>query len=98
MKRFSPFYALGAIFMAFSGCSTVTDLITSKIPESHAGTLAIIVSLREQEAYLYRGGYRTASSRVSSGREGYRTPIGRFTLSAKTQIIAPVSMVTTLMT
>ena len=83
MKRFSPSYALGAAFMALNGCSTVTDLITSKIPESHSGRPAIVVSLREQEAYLYRGGYRTASSRISSGREGYRTPIGRFQVIRK---------------
>jgi len=41
------------------------------------------VSLREQEAYLYRAGYRTASSRISSGREGYRTPTGRFQVIRK---------------
>jgi lipoprotein-anchoring transpeptidase ErfK/SrfK len=78
MKRFSPFCALAAILIALSGCSTVTDLITSKLPESHSGKPTIVVSLREQEAYLYRAGHRTASSRISSGREGYRTPIGRF--------------------
>ena len=83
MNRFSPFYALGATFMAFSGCSTVTDLVTSKLPESHAGKPTIVVSLREQEAYLYRGGYRTASSHISSGREGYRTPIGRYQVIRK---------------
>ena len=28
-------------------------------------------------------GFRTASSRISSGREGYRTPIGRFQVICK---------------
>jgi hypothetical protein len=51
--------------------------------ESHSGRPSIVVSLREQEVYLYRGGYRTASSRISSGREGYRTPIGRFQMIRK---------------
>ncbi|HJX80943.1 MAG TPA: L,D-transpeptidase family protein, partial [Candidatus Udaeobacter sp.] len=83
MKRFSPFCALGSILIALSGCSTVTDLVTSKLPESHSGRPTIVVSLREQEAYLYRGGYRTASSRISSGREGNRTPIGRFRVIRK---------------
>jgi hypothetical protein len=41
------------------------------------------VSLRAQEAFLYRGGYRTAWSRISSGREGYRTPVGRFQVIRK---------------
>jgi lipoprotein-anchoring transpeptidase ErfK/SrfK len=83
MKRFSPFWALCSILIALSGCGTVTDLVTSKLPESHSGKPTIVVSLREQEAYLYRGGYRTASSRISSGREGYRTPIGRFQVIRK---------------
>jgi hypothetical protein len=83
MNRFSQFCALGAILMALSSCTTVTDLITSNLPESHSGRATIVVSLREQEAYLYRGGYRTASSRISSGREGYRTPIGRFQVIRK---------------
>src|ERR1044071_744724 len=72
-----------AALMIFSGCSTMTDIITSKLPESHSGRPTIVVSLREQEAYLYRGGYRTASSRISSGREGHRTPIGRFRVIRK---------------
>jgi lipoprotein-anchoring transpeptidase ErfK/SrfK len=83
MNRFSQVCALGAILMALSDCTTVTDPITSNLPESHAGRPTIVVSLREQEAYLYRGGYRTGSFRISSGREGYRTPIGRFQVIRK---------------
>src|SRR5438094_7637742 len=83
MNRFSQFWALCAIFMALSACSTMTDMVTSNLPEKHSGRPSIVVSLREQEAYLYRGGYRTASSRISSGREGYRTPIGRFQVIRK---------------
>ena len=71
------------MLMAVGGCSTVNDLITSNLPESHSGRATIVVNLQEQEAYLYRGGYRTASSRISSGREGYRTPIGRFQVIRK---------------
>src|SRR6266550_3479290 len=78
MNRFSQFWALCAIFMALSACSTMTDMVTSNLPERHSGRPSIVVSLPEQEAYLYRGGYRIASSRISSGREGYRTPVGRF--------------------
>jgi lipoprotein-anchoring transpeptidase ErfK/SrfK len=48
------------------------------LPEKHTGRPSIVVNLREQEAYLYRGKNKTASSRISSGREGYRTPTGRF--------------------
>ena len=71
--------------MFFGGCSTVNELITSNVPETHSGRASIVVSLRAQEAYLYRGGYRSATSRISSGREGYRTPIGRFHVIRKDQ-------------
>jgi lipoprotein-anchoring transpeptidase ErfK/SrfK len=77
------FCALGATLTALNGCSTVTDLVTSNLPESHSGRPSIVVTLREQEAYLYRSGHRTATSRISSGREGYRTPIGRFQVIRK---------------
>jgi lipoprotein-anchoring transpeptidase ErfK/SrfK len=83
MNRLSQFCALSATLIALSSCSTVTDMVTSNLPERHSGRPSIVVNLGEQEAYLYRGGYRTASSRISSGREGYRTPTGHFEISRK---------------
>ena len=77
------FCALGATFTALSGCTTMTDMITSNLPESHSGRPSIVVRLREQEAYLNRGGYTVATSRISSGREGHRTPIGHFQVIRK---------------
>ena len=77
------FCVLGGTLAAFSGCSTVTDMVTSNLPESHSGRPSIVVSLRGQEAYLYRGGYKIASSRISSGREGYGTPTGHFRVIRK---------------
>jgi lipoprotein-anchoring transpeptidase ErfK/SrfK len=83
MNRLSQFCALAAALAALSGCSTVSEMVTSNLPERHSGRPSIVVSLREQEAYLYRGKNRTASSRISSGREGYRTPVGRFQVMRK---------------
>jgi lipoprotein-anchoring transpeptidase ErfK/SrfK len=83
MNRLSQFCALGAMLIALSGCSTVTELLTSNLPERYYGRPSIVVNLRDQEAYLYRGKNRSASSRISSGREGYRTPIGRFQVIRK---------------
>jgi lipoprotein-anchoring transpeptidase ErfK/SrfK len=83
MNRLSQFCALAAALAALSGCSTVSEMVTSNLPERHSGRPSIVVSLREQEAYLYRGKNRTASSRISSGREGYRTPVGRFQVIRK---------------
>jgi lipoprotein-anchoring transpeptidase ErfK/SrfK len=82
-NRLSQFCVLCAVLIVLNGCSSVTDLITSNLPASHSGQPSIIVSLREQQAYLYRGGYRIASSRISSGREGYRTPVGHFQVTRK---------------
>ena len=73
----------GVTLLIVSSCSTMTDLVTSNLPESHSGRPTIVVSLRNQEAYIYRAGYLTASSRISSGREGYRTPTGRFRVIRK---------------
>src|SRR5215472_4401209 len=83
MNRFSQNSAVCATLMILSGCSTLTDMVTSNLPESHSGRPSIMVSLRSQEAYLYYGGQRSASSRISSGREGYRTPVGRFQVIRK---------------
>jgi len=83
MNRLSQFSAFCATLMVLSGCSTVTDMVESNLPEPHSGRPSIVVSLRAQEAYLYRAGQRTASSRISSGREGYRTPVGRFQVIRK---------------
>ena len=83
MNRLSQFSAICAALTILSGCSTVSEMVTSNIPESHSGRPSIVVSLQAQEAYLYRAGHKTASSRISSGREGYRTPVGRFQVTRK---------------
>jgi lipoprotein-anchoring transpeptidase ErfK/SrfK len=77
-KRFVRFLILVSVTAAVAGCSTVSDFVSANLPERHEGRASVVVKLRQQEAYLYRRGYLTASSRISSGREGYRTPIGRF--------------------
>ena len=85
-NRHALFAALIALAAALTGCgtvNTVSDLVTSHVPQRHSGRPSIVVDLGEQEAYLYRGKHRTASSRISSGREGYRTPVGRFRVIRK---------------
>ena len=78
--------ALALLGAALSGCGTyhtVSDLVTSHVPERHSGRASIVIDLSQQEAYLYRGKNRTASSRISSGREGHRTPTGKFSVIRK---------------
>ena len=84
--RLSQFSALIALALGLGGCgtvNTVSDLVTSHVPQRRTGRPSIVVDLGAQEAYLYRGKHRTASSRISSGREGYRTPVGRFRVIRK---------------
>ncbi len=48
-----------------------------------AGAPSITIQLSEQRAYFYKGGRLVGVSRVSTGREGYRTPAGRFKIIQK---------------
>ncbi|MFN2621788.1 MAG: L,D-transpeptidase family protein [Chthoniobacterales bacterium] len=85
-NRLRTWGALALVGLALASCgtyNTVSDLVTSHVPERHTGRASIVVDLGQQQAYLYRGKHRTAASRISSGREGHRTPIGRFSVIRK---------------
>lgn len=47
------------------------------------GPMAVIISLTEQRAYVYRNGVLVAVSTVSTGKKGYDTPVGVFTILQK---------------
>jgi lipoprotein-anchoring transpeptidase ErfK/SrfK len=67
-----------AAAFALGGCSTVSDLLVTNIPHFQEGRASIVVRKRVQEAELYRGRVLVAVSHISTGREGYETPVGRF--------------------
>lgn len=48
-----------------------------------AGPLVVIVSLPAQRAYVYRNGIRIGFSTVSTGKPGYDTPAGVYTILQK---------------
>ena len=48
-----------------------------------SGPLAIVISLPEQRAYVYRNGMRIGLSTVSTGRDGFETPSGIYTILQK---------------
>jgi len=50
---------------------------------SPQGPVTILVSLRDQRAYVYRNGVRIGISKVSTGKAGYETPTGVFTILDK---------------
>lgn len=48
-----------------------------------AGPVVVVVTLSDQLAYVYRNGIRVGVSTVSSGKKGYETPTGVFTVLRK---------------
>jgi hypothetical protein len=52
---------------------------------SEAGDLSmrIVISLPLQRVYVYQGGALVGMAAVSTGRDGYQTPVGEFTILAK---------------
>lgn len=47
------------------------------------GPVVVVISLDEQRAYVYRNGIAIGLSTISSGRDGYETPTGVFTVLQK---------------
>ncbi|HEX4085664.1 MAG TPA: L,D-transpeptidase [Chthoniobacteraceae bacterium] len=76
---------LAAALMALCGCDTVSDMVVSNMPDLHSGRPSILVELHAQRAYLIKDGDIVAESRISTGREGYHTPAGRFHVILKDQ-------------
>jgi hypothetical protein len=48
-----------------------------------SGPVAVLVSLSDQLAFVYRNGIRIGVSTVSTGRKGYETPTGVFSVLSK---------------
>jgi len=74
-------WSAAALVLTLAGCSTVPELgmLTDRNPKDHT----IIVRLKQQRAYLYRDGDIVAVSPVSTGREGYNTPAGKYRVVQK---------------
>jgi lipoprotein-anchoring transpeptidase ErfK/SrfK len=85
VKRFLRYSLIALVASLFTACSTVSDLVVSNIPNFKEGKTSVVVNLSHQEAYLLRGGEEVATSRISTGREGFRTPTGRFKVIRKDQ-------------
>lgn len=54
-----------------------------KTPDLSATDTQYVVELDQQRVYLYHQGELIAASRISSGRRGYRTETGRYTIGQK---------------
>ena len=51
--------------------------------EGVRGAASIVIDLSEQRARFYKGGVEVGSAPVSTGREGYNTPSGKFSVIEK---------------
>lgn len=51
--------------------------------DNATGRASIIIDLNDQIAYFYKGGQLVGQSPVSTGREGFRTPSGQFSIIQK---------------
>ena len=79
ITRAGPFLFL----LSLTGCGTISDFVASKLASHSQGKAAIVIELKAQEAYLYKGTTRISTSKISTGREGHNTPVGQFSVLEK---------------
>ena len=79
ITRAGPFLFL----FSLTGCGTISDFVASKLASHSQGKAAIVIELKAQEAYLYKGTTRISTSKISTGREGHNTPVGQFSVLEK---------------
>lgn len=93
MRRLLAAAALmGALGLAHANDTPVTPPTTGELRAGEfvwtpqlapRGPVLIVVSLLEQQAYVYRNGIRIGMSSVSTGQAGYETPTGVFSILQK---------------
>lgn len=66
-----------------AGCETVADLVTTSLPHTQSGKTSILISLHQQRAFLRKGKVVISEAAISTGREGYATPVGQFRVIRK---------------
>lgn len=71
---------------SFSACSTI-DRFMPSTGEGRVvkGPARVKIDLSAQRAYLYKRGEVIAASRISTGRDGFETPTGRYKIVQKSK-------------
>jgi lipoprotein-anchoring transpeptidase ErfK/SrfK len=78
------FLLLLAFAQLLSACRTMDRFMPSHGEGRVAkGPARVKIDLSSQRAYLYKRGELVASSRISTGRDGYETPVGRYKIVQK---------------
>jgi L,D-transpeptidase catalytic domain len=84
----APLYAQGAKVSSPAELARIADALQPGEwvwagPVAPAGPVLIYVDLSRQRATVYRNGVRIAVSTISSGKRGFKTPTGVFTILQK---------------
>lgn len=74
-------FLLCSTALALSACVCSPGI--GRFTDSGAANHSIVIHLQKQKAYLYNGGMVVGISPVSTGREGYNTPPGKYHILAK---------------
>lgn len=69
--------------VARSGKAPPKDNVSYWNGDAASGSPRIKIDLGEQRAYFYKGGDLVGVSQVSTGRDGYRTPSGSYSVQSK---------------
>jgi hypothetical protein len=90
MKRPAGVFLFAAITLSFALAAPVPprsqlqkNQYTWHPETSPQGPVLMVISLPEQQAYVYRNGFLIGRTTISSGRVGHRTPTGVFTVLEK---------------
>ena len=90
MKRLAGVFLFAAITLSFAFAAPVPPPSQLRLNEytwhpqtSPQGPVLVVISLPEQQAYVYRNGVLIGRTTISSGRAGHRTPTGVFTVLEK---------------
>ena len=81
MNKLLRFGLLSALVW-LGGCAEF-DNLTYDLARKPTGKVAILIDLADQHAYLYSKGQVVLTAPVSTGREGYDTPAGRYSVIEK---------------
>ena len=95
MTSRTPFRAFSALcaLVLMAGCAEMPSTPTSVVPtptpagywngDGVSGAPRIVVSISEQHAYFYKGKQIVGESTVSTGKPGFGTPPGHYTVVSK---------------
>ncbi len=75
---------LAGLYQPNRGTQSYYDSVSYWDGDGVQGSPSIRIDLNEQIAYFYKGGQLVGKAPVSTGREGYRTPPGNYTILEKT--------------